>query len=136
MPPLRDRPEDIPLLAELFLSRATAQHGLSRPHLAHDALHLLMSHDWPGNIRELANVVQGAALLSPDGVLRPPHVRAVLPRRAGDAPDPDATEGAQAVAPRVAQVLDSKTPLPPSAKPGKPSIVPTSRKPSDAPVAT
>lgn len=81
LPPLREHPEDIPLLAELFLTRAATQHGRSAPHLSHEALRLLMAHDWPGNVRELANVVEGATLLSSDGVLRPAHVLAVLSRR-------------------------------------------------------
>jgi two-component system, NtrC family, response regulator GlrR len=81
MPPLRERTQDIPLLAELFLTRAAAQHKLKAPHLSHEALRQLTAHSWPGNVRELANVVEGAALLSEDGVLRPQHVLAVLPRR-------------------------------------------------------
>ncbi len=81
LPPLREHPEDIPLLAELFLTRAATQHGLPTPHLSHEALRLMMEHDWPGNVRELANVVEGAALLTIDGVLRPAHVLAVLSRR-------------------------------------------------------
>jgi two-component system response regulator GlrR len=84
MPPLRERREDIPLLAELFLTRAAAQHGLQSPHLSHEALRLLLEHDWPGNVRELANVVEGAALLSADGVLRPEHVLTVLPAKGAD----------------------------------------------------
>lgn len=80
MPPLRDRLEDIPLLAELFLARAAAQQGQVRPHLGPDALSVLLSHAWPGNVRELANVVQGAALLASDGHLRASHVLAVMPR--------------------------------------------------------
>ncbi len=80
MPPLRERREDIPMLAELFLSQAAAQHKLSSPHLSHEALHILLEHNWPGNVRELANVVEGAALLGADGVLRPHHVRTVLPQ--------------------------------------------------------
>ena len=78
LPPLRDRLEDLPLLAELFLTRAAAHHGLKTPHLSHEALHLLVEHDWPGNVRELANVIEGAALLSLDGVLRPNHLLAVM----------------------------------------------------------
>jgi two-component system, NtrC family, response regulator GlrR len=114
MPPLRERREDIPLLTELFLARGTAQHGITRPHLAHDALHILMHHDWPGNVRELANVVQGAALLSTDGVLRPAHVLAVLPRRSGEPPaSPAGAPQSAPLAPRVAQALDPETPLPP-----------------------
>ncbi|PRP94833.1 sigma-54-dependent transcriptional regulator [Enhygromyxa salina] len=79
MPPLRERPEDIPLLAELFLSQTSAKHGLTTPHLSHDALQLLLAHPWPGNVRELANVIEGATLLTTDGVLRTHHVFAVLP---------------------------------------------------------
>lgn len=82
MPPLRERQEDIPLLAELFLTLAKARHGITAPHLSSEALALLMGHDWPGNVRELANVVEGAALLAADGVLRPHHVLAVLPKAA------------------------------------------------------
>ncbi|HEY6881482.1 MAG TPA: sigma-54 dependent transcriptional regulator [Polyangiales bacterium] len=88
MPPLRERTQDIPLLAELFLTRAAAQHKLKSPHLSHEALRVLTAHNWPGNVRELANVVEGAALLSEDGVLRPQHVLAVLPRRGDDKPEP------------------------------------------------
>ncbi|HSI03562.1 MAG TPA: sigma 54-interacting transcriptional regulator, partial [Myxococcota bacterium] len=89
MPALRERREDIPLLAELFLSRTSAQHGHAAPHLTSEALHVLMQHDWPGNVRELANAVQGAALLSADGVLRPHHLLAVLPRVDGAQPAPE-----------------------------------------------
>ena len=81
MPALRDRKDDIPLLADVFLTRVAARHDLVSPHLGHDALHVLLEHDWPGNVRELANVVEGAALLSTDGVVRAAHVIAVMPKR-------------------------------------------------------
>ena len=115
MPPLRDRRDDIPLLAELFLSSTAAQQHLNASHLAHDALRVLMQHDWPGNIRELANVVQGAALLSNDGVLRPQHIRAVLPRRAATSSDPpvDTPPSSSGVLPAVANLLDEQRALPP-----------------------
>ena len=112
MPPLRERREDIPLLAELFLTHATAKHGITAPHLTSEALHLLMKHDWPGNVRELANVVEGAALLATDGVLRPPHVLAVLPRSGEDThPTNPQAEG---MPPGLASVLPASTedPLP------------------------
>jgi two-component system response regulator GlrR len=78
MPPLRERLEDVPLLAELFLARSASRHGLGTPHLSAEALRLLLAHDWPGNVRELANVIEGASLLAANGVLRPQHVQAVL----------------------------------------------------------
>ena len=83
MPPLRERRDDIPLLAELFLNRACAKHGLSTPQLSSAALQLLMGHTWPGNVRELANVVEGGALLASDGVLDPEHLPIVLPPSSG-----------------------------------------------------
>jgi two-component system response regulator GlrR len=82
MPPLRERREDIALLAELFLAQVASRHSLGTPHLSSDALATLLDHDWPGNVRELSNVMEGAALLASDGVLRPSHVQAVLVRPA------------------------------------------------------
>jgi two-component system response regulator GlrR len=111
MPPLRDRREDIPLLAELFLTRATAQHGLQASHLTHEALRILMEHDWPGNIRELANVIEGAALLSTDGHLRPHHVLAVLPQRSLE--ERGAEAEADALSAVVPEILSPGAALPP-----------------------
>jgi two-component system response regulator GlrR len=117
MPALRDRREDIPLLAELFLTRAAAHHGLSSPHLSHEALHILLEHDWPGNVRELANVIEGAALLSTDGVLRPQHVLTVLPRRGGasaaETPAVAAPQPAPAPVPVLEALMAPDQPLPP-----------------------
>jgi two-component system, NtrC family, response regulator GlrR len=115
MPPLRERLEDIPLLAELFLTRATAQHGLTTCHLPSDTLRILMQHDWPGNVRELANVVEGAALLSIDGVLRPHHVLSVLPRHPAEskaAPECPSPSSPMTL-PEFARMFDPKTTLPP-----------------------
>ncbi len=111
MPALRERREDIPLLAELFLSRASAQHGHAAPHLTSEALHVLMRHEWPGNVRELANAVQGAALLSADGVLRPHHLLAVLPRAEGAPPVVEAPAPAVDVAPVVSERPGQLAPL-------------------------
>ena len=112
MPPLRERREDIPLLAELFLTRAAAQHKLNAPHLSHEALRILMAHAWPGNLRELANVVEGAALLSGDGILRAQHVLAVLPKGATDE-SLSASPASVAQVPRAEQAFDASAPIPP-----------------------
>ena len=66
-PPLRERRDDIPLLAEMFLGRSAARHGLhgrGAPHISARALAALVDHAWPGNVRELANVMEAALLLS------------------------------------------------------------------------
>jgi two-component system response regulator GlrR len=86
LPPLRERREDIPLLAELFLAQVASRHHLASAHLSSEALQILRAHDWPGNVRELANVVEAAALLAVDGVLRPQHVLSVLARSTGRQP--------------------------------------------------
>jgi len=58
LPPLRDRREDIPLLVEHFLSKHAAQLGRPRPSLSPRTVRMLLDHSWPGNIRELENVVK------------------------------------------------------------------------------
>ena len=63
VPPLRDRHEDIVLLAEHFLERTRADYGLPPLTLADDARKRLMTYPWPGNVRELANVIERAVVL-------------------------------------------------------------------------
>ncbi|MEJ5364926.1 MAG: sigma-54 dependent transcriptional regulator [Desulfosoma sp.] len=64
LPPLRDRREDIPLLAEYFLGRCAAELGIPNPGITDDALQCLMAMDWPGNVRELANVIRKALIFN------------------------------------------------------------------------
>jgi DNA-binding NtrC family response regulator len=73
VPPLRDRLEDIPALSEAILEELRSQHELDR-----EALALLAQHAWPGNIRELRNVLERAALLSDDLVLNATDIRASI----------------------------------------------------------
>ena len=70
IPPLRKRREDIPLLADKFLSRAAALTGRPLPSIDPDAMARLVVYDWPGNIRELQNKIERGAILSQDGVIR------------------------------------------------------------------
>src|SRR2546423_2593650 len=63
LPPLRDRREDIPLLAEHFLAKFAEQMGKPIAGISHDAMDLLALHDWPGNIRELENAIERAVAL-------------------------------------------------------------------------
>ncbi|MEZ4394594.1 MAG: sigma-54 dependent transcriptional regulator [Polyangiales bacterium] len=64
MPPLRERHEDIVLLAEIFLERASARHKLPVPALRADAVAWMLSWPWTGNVRELANLMEAATVLS------------------------------------------------------------------------
>jgi DNA-binding NtrC family response regulator len=62
LPPLRDRPEDLPMLAEDVLREIAARRGAPPQRLAQAALDRLGEHDWPGNIRELRNVLESASI--------------------------------------------------------------------------
>ena len=67
LPPLRNRREDIPLLAEHFLRRFAGENGRTLTELRPEALAALMEHDWPGNVRELENVLERAVVLGDGG---------------------------------------------------------------------
>ena len=69
LPPLRERGEDIVLLAEHFLSRACEDYGLARKTLTPEARTALMAFAWPGNVRQLANVMERAALFTEAGTV-------------------------------------------------------------------
>ncbi|MEC9434426.1 MAG: sigma 54-interacting transcriptional regulator [Pseudomonadota bacterium] len=87
LPPLRDRREDVPLLAEHFLTRCCRRLNLAKPALTRAHVAELSAYDWPGNARELENVVERAAILSQRGKLRFDLPRAVPE---GPAPAPGA----------------------------------------------
>jgi len=69
VPPLRERREDIPLLAEHFVERIASELGKDVAGISGDALKLLIAYDWPGNVRELENLVERAIVTSRDGML-------------------------------------------------------------------
>ncbi|MDW3538367.1 hydrogenase, partial [Escherichia coli] len=64
LPPLRDRPEDIPLLAKHFTQKMARHMNRAIDAIPTEALRQLMSWDWPGNVRELENVIERAVLLT------------------------------------------------------------------------
>lgn len=80
MPPLRERREDIPLLVENFLEKYGHKIGKRGLRVTPEAEALLLAHSWPGNIRELENVIERAVILTSDGLIRqdllPPAMQA------------------------------------------------------------
>ncbi|MEL6183818.1 MAG: sigma-54 dependent transcriptional regulator, partial [Myxococcota bacterium] len=64
IPPLRERPEDIPLLVEHFIEETARARGLRTPTMDEGSMERMARHDWPGNVRELRNTVERAVLLS------------------------------------------------------------------------
>jgi DNA-binding NtrC family response regulator len=79
IPPLRDRREDIPQLAEHFLDSCRRHQGKSLPGLSKAALDLMMKHDWPGNVRELRNLIEYATIVTSDDLIQPEHLRLQQP---------------------------------------------------------
>jgi len=78
LPPLRERPSDIPALVKSFSEKFHQEEGLAMPTLSGGALDLLQGHSWPGNVRELRNIVHRAMVMGQGEALRPEHLRQQL----------------------------------------------------------
>ena len=106
LPSLRDRREDIPLLAAHFLDRISREHG-TKFTLSDEALRTMMRHDWPGNVRELENSVERACALSSGPVLHLGDLPTQLQQQGLEARRAAAAAGESA--PRTAQRAEVKT---------------------------
>jgi DNA-binding NtrC family response regulator len=74
LPPLRERKEDIPLLAAHFLEKFKQELGKPLPGISKAAINELLKHPWPGNVRELKNLIERAAIITDDDLIRPDHL--------------------------------------------------------------
>ncbi|MDP6989475.1 MAG: sigma-54 dependent transcriptional regulator [Planctomycetota bacterium] len=96
VPPLRERPSDVPLLAAEFCERLSAEHDRALEGIDPDALVLLCAHDWPGNVRELQNGIERAVLLARGERIHsrdlPPEVGSRATGASGATPDPGPPE--------------------------------------------
>ncbi|MDD5758911.1 MAG: sigma-54 dependent transcriptional regulator [Desulfobulbaceae bacterium] len=75
LPPLRERPDDIPMLAEYFVRKYAVQGGRPELSLAPDTVRFLASLPWDGNVRELENTIERATILCPGSVIEPEDVQ-------------------------------------------------------------
>jgi formate hydrogenlyase transcriptional activator len=75
VPPLRERPEDIPLLARHLALQCAKRIGKRVTGIADDAVDMLTSYSWPGNVRELQNVIERAVILAVDGIVTTEAIR-------------------------------------------------------------
>jgi DNA-binding NtrC family response regulator len=91
VPPLRERPDDVPILASYFLSEVARKLRREPPAMPSETLAALKAYSWPGNVRELRNVLERALVLDPEAGLRRldllPGGGAPAPARSGDAAD-------------------------------------------------
>ena len=106
VPPLRERPSEIAPLATYFLELAAKRAGRRAPRIAPEVFAMLTAHPWPGNIRELRNVMDRALALTFDDVLRPVNVLL-------DPPMP-ATPGGGALPPTTATPIGAAVPMIPA----------------------
>ena len=82
MPSLRDHKEDIYLLANQLTEQICQRYHISEKTLSGEAFSKLINYDWPGNLRELENVLEGAAALSDSDIIYPEHIH--LPTESSD----------------------------------------------------
>jgi two-component system response regulator PilR (NtrC family) len=99
MPPLRERPDDIALLAERYLDRLAPEWSISRPKLSPEALAALEHYSFPGNVRELENVLERAVALSDGDVIRPEDLHLVERSSHEEERDEDAATPVAAASP-------------------------------------
>jgi DNA-binding NtrC family response regulator/tetratricopeptide (TPR) repeat protein len=114
VPALRERPSDIPVLAHRFLREAAKEVGRAPTGLSPEAERILVGYSWPGNIRELQNIVRSVALFCEGDVVEPRHLSEFPELFAGRAPRAPRTAATRAVA---AAPTDFSAP-PPAASPG------------------
>ena len=99
LPPLRERAEEVPVLAEYFASQVAAQNGWKEKHFSTEALEILKRYAWPGNVRELRNVVERVLLLSGSETITAEEVEMAIPASSNG--EPAAATGAGPLAQRM-----------------------------------
>jgi two-component system, NtrC family, nitrogen regulation response regulator NtrX len=103
LPPLRERPEDIPALAQHFAAQIIKQNGWKPVTFSPEAIEALQAHAWPGNIRELRNVVERLLLFAEGDTITADTVFSALPAASGGGGNSNFTGGSGALADRVEQ---------------------------------
>ncbi len=97
IPPLRERPEDIPPLAEFFIDQYNQKFKRQIAGLAEEAMRMLLNHDWAGNVRELRNAIERAMILEESTLIRPASLPMAIGRGEGGVPAmPTTSRGAPA----------------------------------------
>ena len=91
LPPLRERPEDILQLADVFLEEIGQIVGRPAAGITRDAKEQLLAYQWPGNVRELRNAIERAVILADGGVIRSEHLPVAAPRMPAAADDAPST---------------------------------------------
>ncbi len=107
--PLRDRPEDVPILAYRYLAQLAARHGMPMCSLSEEAIDVLRRYAWPGNVRELENVLERAVMFSSGERIEPDALTGLISPD-DEAAGPQGSMGEMAAA--AGRGIVSTTPLP------------------------
>jgi DNA-binding NtrC family response regulator len=108
--PLRERLEDVPVLAERYLAELSARHGMPMCSLAQPAIEVLQQYSWPGNVRELENVLERAVMFSSGDEIDPDALSGLM--MGGGPGEPPATGSIAQMAAAATKGIVSPTPLP------------------------
>jgi len=106
--PLRERPEDVPVLASRYLAELAARHGMPMCSLSPAAIDVLQAYAWPGNVRELENVLERAVMFSSGDEIDPDALSGLM----GTRPVGEPSSGAVQFAVAASRGIVSATPLP------------------------
>jgi DNA-binding NtrC family response regulator len=110
LPPLREHPDDIPLLVRAFVREFTRKHGVEVESCKAETLELLRRYSWPGNVRELRNILERAVILAKGAWIEPSHLPAYIrnpgmPGHGSEASLANATTAAEAEKELILQTL-------------------------------
>ena len=132
VPPLRERVEDITILAGKFLDRFSRNHGIRVKGVQENALKALMTHNWPGNVRELQNTIERAVILTEPGRLLDVSALGLLvPARPPTAPAAPATVNPTVAAPMSMGAPSAELPASPAPEPVSLPVVPVVSGPAE-----
>jgi DNA-binding NtrC family response regulator len=106
--PLRERLEDVPVLAERYLAELSARHGMPMCSLAQPAIEVLQQYSWPGNVRELENVLERAVMFSSGDEIDPDALSGLM----GSRPPVEQASGSVQLAVAASRGIMSPTPVP------------------------
>ncbi|MEI6506131.1 MAG: sigma-54 dependent transcriptional regulator [Planctomycetota bacterium] len=134
--PLRERIEDVPVLAARYLAELAARHGMPLCTLSNASTDLLQQYTWPGNVRELENVLERAVMFSSGEQIDPDALSGLIVTGTGDELSPVGVLGQMAMA--ASRGIVSATPLPgvyrvePKIMPAAPGVAPAAAQPAAA----
>lgn len=110
--PLRERPEDVPVLAQRYLAELAARHGMPMCVLAPEAVEVLQQYPWPGNVRELENVLERAVMFSSGDRIDSESLSGLIAGAQGSGPSAGAAASLGQMAMAASRGIVAPTPLP------------------------